>query len=534
MILVHGTFAADRESSDDGERWWQRGSDTWNALSSQLPPGCSLSPESMRLFHWSGRNSQADRLEASTRLLATLVELERQGRGYHLVGHSHGGSIIWEALVNSVTASRYKSVYAGLLKELRARNVIRYRYSRHKEVPRILAYEKLSSELGLNHLRSWTTVGTPFLHHLPARRKLVNGWPSTTLSYHRGNFPEWQELAEIISVFVPMLGIMAGGLYGAGLAGRGQNPLPALLFAAVMGAFFLLAAWLVTRRKFAGTLLARERAKWQAYRTFEGRWLGLWAPGDEAIGVLSRLTSAEMYDYPWLCRPRDSRPEREPIAVRPNPAIPLRLNVPRTTVDLVPHSGTLYRFSAILAPAILALNRWVTPIAGKVVASVLVRTAQGTDLPGTVLAYVSTAPLPLSDLPAGLPWTVADRLEHRANEHAAKIGPTLRGLVALEAMDGVPSIFELSRPGLPAFETPRLLHTGYFEDADVLRLIVLHIARHFPDMPDMEAIPGDAELTQWLDQNARDIHSSVAAFFSSLESSAADTGAIEPSGATKE
>ena len=52
------------------------------------------------------------------------LELESEGRGYHLVGHSHGGSVIWHALC-------------------RAR-----------------LYRK-----DLTCLRSWSTVGTPYLQH---------------------------------------------------------------------------------------------------------------------------------------------------------------------------------------------------------------------------------------------------------------------------------------------------------------------------------------------------------------------------------
>ena len=53
-----------------------------------------------------------------------LLELEAEGRGYHLIGHSHGGSVIWHTLC-------------------RAR----------------------LQQKDLTCLRSWSTVGTPFLQH---------------------------------------------------------------------------------------------------------------------------------------------------------------------------------------------------------------------------------------------------------------------------------------------------------------------------------------------------------------------------------
>ncbi|WP_280892475.1 hypothetical protein [Streptomyces sp. LBL] len=96
VILVHGTFAGDKERRDDGDRWWQRGSSTWQALTATLPKGTRLPPG--RLFHWSGANAQSKRLSASMDLLVLLFDLERRGVRYHLVGHSHGGSVIWETL----------------------------------------------------------------------------------------------------------------------------------------------------------------------------------------------------------------------------------------------------------------------------------------------------------------------------------------------------------------------------------------------------------------------------------------------------
>ncbi|NKZ09093.1 hypothetical protein [Actinomadura latina] len=88
IIFVHGTFSSSDE--DAGSRWWQRGSENWNWMQAHLPSGTALLGESFQLFRWDGRNSQASRLSAANKLLALLLELEKQGRNYHLVGHSHG------------------------------------------------------------------------------------------------------------------------------------------------------------------------------------------------------------------------------------------------------------------------------------------------------------------------------------------------------------------------------------------------------------------------------------------------------------
>ena len=60
-----------------------------------------------------------------------LVPLENAGRPYHLIAHSHGGTVLWHALQDAVAAGRE-----------------------------------------LKHLRTWTTLGTPF----PTFRPTIGVW----------------------------------------------------------------------------------------------------------------------------------------------------------------------------------------------------------------------------------------------------------------------------------------------------------------------------------------------------------------------
>ena len=69
-----------------------------------------------------GRIEKKARAESATKLLEMLWEWERAHRAYHLVGHSHGGSVIWAAL----------------------------REATKRAIPLI-------------GLKSWSTVGTPFI-----------------------------------------------------------------------------------------------------------------------------------------------------------------------------------------------------------------------------------------------------------------------------------------------------------------------------------------------------------------------------------
>ncbi len=91
IILVHGTGAS--APTCTGTAWWQSDGELW-PLIAKISAG-KLTPEA---FIWSGANSERARRDAGSALCHRLRQLEREGRGVHLVGHSHGGSVIWHAL----------------------------------------------------------------------------------------------------------------------------------------------------------------------------------------------------------------------------------------------------------------------------------------------------------------------------------------------------------------------------------------------------------------------------------------------------
>ena len=137
IVLVHGTFANKEKNApvkpkaEERDGWWKPGNQFSERLKENLG---DLEPE-VRPFAWSSENKERDRHEAGQKLLDKMVQLEKEGRDYHLIGHSHGGSVIWIALVQSMMR-RWKS-------------------SRNEE------------QLNLPHLKSWATLGTPFLHYRP-------------------------------------------------------------------------------------------------------------------------------------------------------------------------------------------------------------------------------------------------------------------------------------------------------------------------------------------------------------------------------
>ena len=162
VLFVHGTFAYDDRDAatpKNRDRWWQRDSDFAAALAGKLP-GYQIVPAGERVsdacrpwwwgrrrhkpiadgktieaaFHWSGLNSESARRTAGRRLLEhidRLVARGSAGQRIHLVGHSHGGAVIWEAL-----------------------RLAHLRESRNKDVHKIV-----------DRVQTWVTVATPFLRY---------------------------------------------------------------------------------------------------------------------------------------------------------------------------------------------------------------------------------------------------------------------------------------------------------------------------------------------------------------------------------
>ncbi len=148
MLLVHGTFAFDdndEAAPDNANRWWQHSSNFCNLLQSELGSNYAIAAEAVTVdaagpkpdpivFHWSGDNSERSRRLAGRLLLERLQSLEAEGRTYHLVAHSHGGSLVWETLLQASAQQSPSSDQAC------------------RPLP---------------NLKSWTTVGSPFLHFVP-------------------------------------------------------------------------------------------------------------------------------------------------------------------------------------------------------------------------------------------------------------------------------------------------------------------------------------------------------------------------------
>lgn len=110
IITVHGTGAG--EASIDTPKWRQAESKFNAELLGKIG-----SEFDIQAFKWSGNNSERDRRKAGKELFSHILELEVETRDYHLVGHSHGGSVIWHAL-------QYAARKSEKLDQLRSVNTI--------------------------------------------------------------------------------------------------------------------------------------------------------------------------------------------------------------------------------------------------------------------------------------------------------------------------------------------------------------------------------------------------------------------------
>jgi hypothetical protein len=448
LILVHGTGVS--RKSVNGDRWWQNGSTVSAELKSRLPDHV-LSPESHEVFLWSGENSERARIMASRKLLARLEALEEREQGYHLVGHSHGGSVIWHAL--QLATSQRKS---------------------------------------LDHLRSWATVGTPFLQY--RTRSFLNAvnvinlllaialikpaltafggvlqilgatWAGTESSLVTDVAVKpvttslWStpvlRTAEMLGIHVSTSG--SGIQIGSFDSASGQT-LGHFLLASPLGWLLLGLALLVVYvyLNLSGLFLApvletlqhrgERHLRTVTMNRFAPRWLGIWSRDDEAINGLRATLSLSVSFVSTLA--------------------------PRERVLLSDNLSLLSRpYYWILGPV---FNRLVRPVLDHLVRVCVVKTAQGNNRPATEVVEVSPTPIalePLETWPPLPPW-LDTKIEDTADSYARDIAPKLRRLLAAPSFSGVLTALEGSISGR------ELIHTSYFDHPEVLDLLTMHMGR---------------------------------------------------------
>lgn len=248
VILVHGTYATADE--DEGLLWWQKGSDFYENLARQLPDHIRI-VEPGEIFRWGGENNQLHRMAAARKLKDFVQTYEDQNIPYHIVAHSHGGSVAW-----------YMICWAEL----------RYAIDPTQQLARFLLRRYAKTKLP--NLRNLITVGTPFIHLHPQK-----------LFLRRSDIVKFLLKALFwVPVFIG-IAFLASKLQ----ADIGQNRV--FGFWTFAGVFVIsILAWIL----FAVSnlrVLPRQQAiidgHLQRVLDLHGqKWSGLWSQDDEAIALL--------------------------------------------------------------------------------------------------------------------------------------------------------------------------------------------------------------------------------------------------------
>jgi hypothetical protein len=240
ILTVHGTFSSAPES---GTKWFQKGS-PFEARLREL-----IEPESGSLtyqpFIWDGENSETSRRAAGAALLAKMQALEAEGEPYSVIGHSHGGSVIATALMDS--AARKSS---------------------------------------LEHLQCWLTVGTPFI-------ATTKGW---SLFNRLGVLGRSFYVALLTCAMMFFLADNRQNVERLeGAKSLKMLPILELLGELAMVALPFIFFYLIMRRwsNRELTLYDNGTIKWAAAR-FQPRWRSLWHPNDEAIQSLTSLKAIKI------------------------------------------------------------------------------------------------------------------------------------------------------------------------------------------------------------------------------------------------
>jgi hypothetical protein len=523
MLLIHGTFAhSDEDRFTPGDdpideagraRWWQDGSDFARDLDALLAgearcwPAdvCAVMPwahrslghrlemwtilgrrpfawfrprvriTSRRLFAWSGMNSDAERRKAGRRLYQGLRRLEAMERPYHLIGHSHGGTVIWHAL------------------HLAAR--------RGQELP---------------GMRSWTTLGTPFPTYGPIRfRWLVGllGLALIGLVAHQTLGGDFVELPRPLTWKTAWATVWAllwwespANLYPRGLSVATAGFLTILLGLAVWFAL-TTALWVFRSIEHRAERLASERA----WRSFGGRWLGLFSEIDEAIAGTQNsvgLYVERVVRLPWPAPSRVVKFLLLVVATFVALFVAVVHDVGR--VGLSQYSlaaalllGVILLVGFVNLASALAMNWVVLPLAEWVTSLLLRMKFQGARA-GTCLMLTSPEPFSRRSFPdeptrGPLPKELAEPLHAMAREKVRGRMATVRAQFAADARSSrtPKALLREYFSGLKL--TNELVHSSYYDVAALRRAIAYHVRKSARGTaPD--DLAGDLEgVVAWLD-----------------------------------
>ena len=213
-------------------------------------------------------------------------------------------------------------------------------------------------------------------------------------------------------------------------------------------------------------LRAEKRLEKNCSNRFGERWLGIWSPDDEAINGLKATLSLSV-SFVSRMAPRERILFSDVLSLVSRP------------------------YYWVLSPI---FNRFVRPALDGFIRTYIAKTAQGNNRPAAEVVGVSPVPLSTQqdlEFPA-IPAWMNDRIVNSANRYTVDLAPKLRRLLSSTCiMTGLDSFgHELSGR--------ELVHTSYFDHAEVQNLLAMHIAWASDDIPHLMKVSRDDErLVNW-------------------------------------
>ena len=338
-----------------------------------------------------------------------MRQLERQDISYHLVGHSHGGSVVWRA----IRSSQRISERIGLDESVRQ------------------CYE-------LHNLRTWTTMGTPFIWFSRRGQPSVLALASPYISIASIPIVGWAMLLGIwqlttLSIEPNEIGVSV----------------PSFLYTV---SYFAAATCIIALLFFSGrSELARNvRAAMQAYSSHRRKWLGIWSQHDEAIQGIQVALKSGRVDPPRWTRP------------------PRRFN---SDVLLGP-------LALLFIPFRLFYNLIGRRLVGILVARVLRARASGSDAPNQRPARIEAHPEPSEFNSAwpSLPECLENELLARADEVTYQQLQSIRLCIADLRFGAITPDEDSGVKLQDVLDANMLVHTQYHQLDTIVDLIALHIA----------------------------------------------------------
>lgn len=461
LITVHGTGAG--ASADEGAIWWQLGSPFMTSLGRIL----DMSQVEVIPFHWDiGANSERQRRDAGKRLYEQLKALDAAGQDYYVLGHSHGGSVIYNALLLSAVKSKR-----------------------------------------LQRLQAWFTVGSPFIDIAPRRLLALRLSPPGLAVYALG-----------VALLIAALALIGSHLVGTELTRLIDEKLKgaalAHLYAPILMATCVLAAATYALLYVYDRLSNRwisDKAKRKAAELYAGSWIGLAHADDEAIAALRAASSfkPEIIPRNFLARPFSMIPIVAMtlglffIIWKIEGALGLPLDrlqslvkgiqdskVGQFHLSYLPNIGGLISWSLVMlfvlavATAVVYVFQLVGTFLGRPLAGAIDRLvwasvrdqAWGDDLDAEAVRGVSSHPpmfaLRYKPLPASVADPISKLADGSAGETLKKLRSTL-GITATSARSG-----DLFTTALNTLSWRELVHTAYFDIESFTRLVAHAMHRH--------------------------------------------------------